>query len=459
MNRASGVRGWGAVLAIAAACASAGPRDEFAYSLPLEVPPGAAVVQVNVPIAVYRDSVDPRLRDVHVLNGAEEVVPFAIRRPEAARQAAPTTQRLPLFPLRGEAAATGAALQLRIDAGKTSIELEGAPPEAGEAPIAGYLVHASGVDNAIESFRFEWPEETGDFAINLVVTASDDLVQWREVARRAPLARLRHAGAVFEQRSVSFPATRAQFWRVTADSTDPLPVITAADATLVSARVPVERSWLEIAGAAVPGEPHVYQFDLAAELPIDRVELVLPDVNTVAAAQFFTRGADKDFWQMVTATSVYRMQSANGEIASPPIPADGTPARHWRIKVDPRGGGIGRGTPRLRVGWLADQLVFVTRGSGPFEVVYGNAVAVEAALPLDKLLPRDSAFANLTGDEIPAATAGSPREAGGVSRLEPPPPLTPWRKWILWLALIAGVAVLGAVALNLSRQLRQDTAG
>ena len=153
---------------------------------------------------------------------------------------------------------------------------------------------------------------------------------------------------------------------------------------------------------------------------------------------------------------VYRMQTANGELLPPPIEISAVPARHWQVRVDPRGGGIGRGLPRLRVGWLADQLVFVTRGSGPFELVYGSAEARGAAVPLDTLLPGDAGFARMTGAGIPLATAGESREAGGPARLLPPPPPSPWRTWILWAALIAGVAVLAVVACNLARQLRQD---
>jgi len=445
--------GW---LAATAACA--GVRDEFAYSLPVEVPPGKPVVRVDVPLAVYRDCVDPALRDLRVLNGAGEVVPYALRRPVSARDAAPTMQRLPLFPLRGEAAVPGAALQLRIEAGKTSIEVEGAPPGAlaspVAAPISAYLVNASAVDSAIGSFTFGWPEETEDFAVNLVISASDDLVNWRDVARRAPLARLRHAGDVFEQRSVSFPATRAQFWRVSPEPSGQLPEITAVDATLVTASVPVARLQIEVDGAAVTGQSDLYDFDLGAELPVDRVELVLPQLNTVAHAELLAReGATAD-WRTLNSLNMYRLQSANGELLSPPVEIATVPARHWRIKVDPRGGGIGRGIPRLRVGWLADQLLFVARGPGPFEIVFGSAEARGAAVPLDTLLPGDATFASMTGVEIPLAATGAAHEAGGPSLLLPPPPTAPWRTWILWAALIAGVAVLAVVAFNLARQLR-----
>ena len=154
---------------------------------------------------------------------------------------------------------------------------------------------------------------------------------------------------------------------------------------------------------------------------------------------------------------MYRMQTANGELLSPPLVVQRERARHWRVKVDQRGGGIGSGVPRMRAGWLPDRLVFVTRGEGPFELVYGSAVAPGAEVPLDSLLPGETTLGSTRGPGLPSARAGEPREAGGLERLLPPAPPRPWRAWIMWAALIAGVATLGALAWNLARQMRANS--
>ena len=435
--------------------AQAAARDEFAWSIPIEVPAGAPVVRLDVPLVVYRDSVSPGLRDLRVLNGAGEIVPFALQQPEPAVLGTPTTLRLPLFPLRGDAAVSGAALQLRIDGGKTSIEVEGAPPEPAAAPLSGYFVNAEHIDRAIDTLTFGWPDEAADFAVNLVLAASDDLVNWRVVVPRAPLARLRQGGAIFEQRSVSFPATRARFWRVSAQREGELPQITSVDATLMMASVPIERLQLEVGGTAAPESPGLFDFDLGAQLPVDRVTLGLPDVNTVAQVQYFARRSAGQDWRLLTSESVYRMQTVNGELLSPPLVVPGERARYWRVKVDQRGGGIGSGVPRLRAGWLPDRLVFVTRGEGPFELVYGSAQAPGAEVPLETLLPSgDAALGPTSGPGLPTARAGEPREAGGPDRLLPPAAPRPWRIWIMWAALLAGVVTLGVLAWNLARQMR-----
>jgi hypothetical protein len=432
----------------AAACRADEPvREQFAYAIPLDVRVGAPVVRMDLPLQVYRDSVIPGLRDLRVLNGAGEVVPHALQPPEAAVRGTPTMQGVPLFALRGEAAVSGAPLQLHIESGETSIQVEGAQPPLASAPITGYLVNTSDLESAISAFEFRWPDETPDFAIDLAIAASNDLIYWHDVVPRAPLARLRQGGDVFEQRSVPVPAERARYWRVSAQAGARLPEIVSVFATLVTASVPVDRKQLEVAGTPVEGQPGFYDFDLGAQLPVDRVALGLPDVNTVAQVAYLSRRTPTEDWRPRHSTSVYRMQSANGELVSQALAVTADAARYWRVQVDPRGGGIGSGRPNLRAGWLPDLLVFVTRGGGPFELVYGSASATDAAVPLERILPAGEG-------ELPAAYPGLPGAAGGPELLLPAPPPRPWRAWVLWIALIAGVATLGALALSLARQMR-----
>ena len=272
---------------------------------------------------------------------------------------------------------------------------------------------------------------------------------------RAPLAQLRHAGQMFEQRSVALPATRARFLRVSAEDGAELPEFTMAAATLVSGSVPVQRLQADAEGVTDPADPGVYAFDLGAQLPVDRLALLLPDINTVAQVEIHSRRSANEPWRQVMVSPVYRIQSATGELVSDPVVAPDAPHRYWRVKVDPRGGGIGGGKLVLRAGWLPDQIVFLTRGSGPFELVYGSAVSQPgAAVPVASLLPQGDASFENADVGLPQASVGERREAGGPARLLPPPPPGSWRIWVLWSALLAGVAALAAVAWKLARQMR-----
>ena len=435
------------------AAAADGPlRERFAYSIPLSVPPGEPVVRLDLPFAVYRDCADPVLRDLRVLNGAGELVPFSMRHAESKIQRPMAPMRLPLFPLRGPAVESPSSLRFRLESGGAVVEVAGADAgdHSGDAPVSAYLVNAESVETPIDSLSWEWPEETADFTLALVVSASDDLENWRTVASNAPLARLRHGGERFEQHKVVFTATRARYWRVSAQGSGSLPPFSSVTATRVVGAIPAERLYVEVAGLAAPGRVADYEFDLGVRVPVDRVELLLPDINTVAEADFWTRRDPKDLWQRIEIGTVYRLQGTGGEITSPALEFLPEPRRYWHVKVNPRGGGIGSGVPRLRVGWVNDQLVFVTRGGGPFEIVYGSYDATPGNVELDSIL----AAAGSIPADIPLASAGQPREAGGTEMLRAPPPPGPWRIWILWIALVTGVVTLGALAWSLARQMR-----
>jgi len=427
-------------------------REQFAYSMTLEVPETSPVVALDLPLAVYRDCTDPQLHDLRVLNGAGEVVPFALRRPAAAARAAPTPVRLPLYPLHGDPTAAAAALALTIDSGRTRVEVHGAEAPPAAAPVSAWLVDAATVVTPIESLAWEWPPDVGAFAITVRLEASDDLEHWRTIAPGAPLARLEHAGAVFTRNVVSFWAARAKYWRISVAGAGELPAFTGVAATPVVGEVPHERLPAVVDG--VPDQSGDYLFDLGAQLPVDRVDLALPDINTVAEVEYFARRRPEDGWQSVARGGVYRLRSASGELTSPPLPVSAEPRRLWRVRVDPRGGGIGQGVPRLRAGWLADRLVFVTRGAGPFELVYGRYGAAAADVALDSLLPGGNP-ASFDESALPLARPLDPLEAGGPEMLRAPPPERPWRAWVLWVSLFAGVATLGALAWGLARQMRE----
>jgi hypothetical protein len=152
---------------------------------------------------------------------------------------------------------------------------------------------------------------------------------------------------------------------------------------------------------------------------------------------------------------LFRLRQGDSEVNSPPISVNAGTPRYWRLHTDARTGGLGAGSPRLRAGWLAQQIVFAARGGGPFVLAYGSATAVSSALPIETLVP---------GYETPAAPAigiAAPASAdvaalGGADRLTAP---IDAKRWLLWSTLVLGVIVLGWMAWRLSKQLGSPSTG
>jgi hypothetical protein len=144
----------------------------------------------------------------------------------------------------------------------------------------------------------------------------------------------------------------------------------------------------------------------------------------------------------------YRLRQDAGEVSAPPIAVAPAAYRYWLLRVDPKSGGLGRGQPRMRAGWIPQEIVFAARGTGPFLIAYGNAAAAPSALPVTTLVP---GYGNGAENGIIAlARTGAAAPLGSLEQAKPP---REYRRATLWAVLILGVMVLAWMAWQLSRQL------
>jgi hypothetical protein len=89
-------------------------------------------------------------------------------------------------------------------------------------------------------------------------------------------------------------------------------------------------------------------------------------------------------------------------------------------------------------------------GTPPFILAAGSAKADNVYLPVANLV-RDDRW-----DDIPLAQANAPEQAAAMLALPAPADGTPHRTMILWLALIAATAILGAIIWMLFRAMRRE---
>jgi len=441
------------VLTVAAFAAHAeGPAD-FAWRLPLATPGEGAFYRVEIPPTVYEGAVRADLGDVRVFNGAGAPVPLAFLAPPPAARAAATPVPLPLFPLRVDRDRRDLGdltMTVRRDTAGTTVNLstrDGAAV-AGER-LAGYLVDASGVDVAVRALTLQLPDGAS-VSTRVRVEGSDDLANWRVLAANAPVLAVEFGGRRLSRDRVDLAQGAAKYLRVTTEPGQPTLEIAgvrgeSADRVMEPARQ--SRQVKGVADAAIPGE---YVFDLGAALPVDRIALDLPEINTVAPAQVYARRNAKDEWRPAGASVFYRLKQPDAtDTTSPPMAVAAGPARYWKVVVDPRSGGVGSTPPALTALWIPQSLVFAARGGGPFELAYGSAQALPVALPVGTLVP------GFDARTMPAAFAtATPGEATTPPALAALKQPIDTRRWLLWSALGIATLVLGWMAWSLSRQMR-----
>jgi hypothetical protein len=439
--------------AVAASVTAAEKPKDFAFGVPLTVDVESAFYRAALPAAFYTGSSRADQGDLRVFNGDGAMVPFArLDAPAATHEKRPPAT-LAFFPLRVDqegADLSGFSLTINRTVGRNaSVTLttrDGAPVEGQR--LAGYLVDASNVREPITAIVLVWTPKPGGMNARIRIETSDDLTQWRTLVGGAPLLDLEYESRHLLRDRVELQQAPAKYLRISwPPAQAPLP-FDGVLAVFGDRVLETPRQWSEVIGSAVVDKENEYQFDLGGALPVDRVAIDLPEINSVVPAQLLGRATPDEPWRPVASLVTYRLRQDAGEISAPPLAVAPVAYRYWLLRVDPKSGGIGRGQPRIRGGWIPQEIVFAARGSGPFLMAYGNVAAAPSTLGVATLVPGYGIGTDASA--IPIAHAGDAAPLGSLERTKPP---REYRRAVLWVVLILGVAVLGWMAWQLSRQL------
>lgn len=461
------------LLAIASGAVTAAERPaDFAYGMPLAVSGDEALYEVTLPPAVYRGVVRADVSDLRVFNAAGEVVPHALRPRKTGRVEAGESQALTLFPLKAPADASIDGLSISVRRGpdgasSVNVNSTGAAT-TGEPRTIGYLIDLSAFDRALRALEFDW-SATASFAGKLRVEASDDLAAWQMLVGGAPLVSLEVGGQRLQQKRIELPPRKTKYlrlsWVATSAERAALPALETAQGELAERTSEAPREWGRV-GEGKIGEAGEYLFDLGGRFPVDRLRFDLPQPNTIAQVELLARERADQPWRPVTRGVIYRLRQGGGEVTSPDLSIGANADRHWLLKVDQRGGGLGSGAPVMHAGWIPHQIVFAARGEPPFQLAYGNRQAKPAAYGIHTLIPgyreddvqkiRTAKPGTQQTISVREAQAQAQTELGGAVRRED---AVDWKRWSLWAALGVGVLLLGFMAWRLMRQMNAASGG
>lgn len=426
---------------------------QFAYSMPIETGAGEALQVLEIPQAVYEGSVRPHLADLRVFNGRDEAVPHAFSPRPVPGTAERTAVPLRFFPLHGRHDKPADALRIAAErtADGTVVRVESQPARGRgrRMPIA-YLVDASKLDTALRTLELDWAPIAEGFSGTLRVEGSDDLAGWSTLVAAAPLLSVRFGGERLERKSVELPGVRYRYLRLSWPAGQPALTLRALAGRPGPAVVDPERRWkpLAVRPGSSPGE---YFVDLGGRLPVDRLRIDLPERNTLVSVEFLTRQRSEEPWHPVARGIVYRLTRDGAEVFSADLHVAASAQRLGLLRIDQSGGGIGAGLPQVQVGWVPERLVFVARGEPPFQLAYGSTAAAARALSIETIVPGWRPDAPLAAAR---ARSGAQRQLAGARALREE---LDYKTWLLWGVLGLGVAILAAMAWQLTRQMRTGT--
>jgi hypothetical protein len=428
--------------------------DDFAFGYTLNTAPGMPVYQVVLPEEAYRICRRDDLGDLRVFNAQSEVVPYALMRPSPIHEASKRIT-LPVFPVHGGDHKSHESLSIKVirDQNGAIVNINNESPKAEHQPVTAYLVDASQVTAPFMKLYVRWGKTDG-FVAKISLSRSEDLGRWSTIVDSAAIADLVHGGERLTRNVIEFMPVKTKYLRLSWPPEAQNVSIIAIDAELAPVQQEPAAAWLRLDGQrVVDGDGReLLTFDTTGRFPVDRLNLELPEHNSLLRATIWSRSDEKMPWRQRYSGLFYRVQSdgPNTEFRNESVPVARTADRYWRVDSVPNNG-LGNRLPRLELGWVGDRVTFLARGSGPYMLAIGGHDVAGAEQPVEQLLRALDQKNNIIHPMTVAV--GERVVLGGEDRLEPGPHPVPWRKLVLWSVLVGGVLLLAGMAIGLMRQM------
>ncbi len=431
-------------------------ETDFAYGYTLEVDGDGAIYSLSLPEDVYHGLTRADRGDLRVFNSQGVVVPHYIKRAEMQHRQEQPPVSLPIFPLYAENSNSlggdGYHVHVVTDDKGAIIDINyGKAGTDTSRRISAYLVDCSQLKLVPNALQLNWPESTGDFVFNILVEGSDDLNHWTQLVSRSTLSNLHYAGHTLIQQRIELPLRKQKYLRLSWTDDKSL-MLSGVMALFPTSSQSQERKWSSFAVTNKDTEHHYYYFDTHSVLPADRVNIDLPQRNSLVTVSLASAANAKGPWYPRYHGLLYNLQFEGKRLITPDQVMSVTTHRYWRLRILNQEAKLD-GEPTLRLGWIPEQLYFIAQGEAPFTLAYGSA----------RVGPMDTSLAQLLSIDkiqdqqqlIKAAQLGSRIALGNRDKLKPLRRPADWKQIVLWLVLIFGVAALAYMALRLYKQIDQ----
>ncbi|MGY4531418.1 hypothetical protein ACVW0Y_000528 [Pseudomonas sp. TE3786] len=439
-----------AAVTLATASALAEQRADYRTQVPLTLSGEGPWYRLEVPMALRLAAHFGDLRDLRVFNAEGEAQAYALTLGSAEQNETSTATAVKWFPLYSAVDAPAGAPSVRVERSTSGTIVEVGPEvvtaTAKQQVLRGWLLDASAIDAPLNKLSLDWTSEQDGFQ-RFSIEASDDLQNWTRWDD-GQIARLAFADERLEQRDTTLPGQRTRYLRLLWLAPQKAPVLISADLFSTSrSSVPAPLSWSEGLPTTLVKEGE-YSLDLPVPLPLELLRVELAQANTLAPVSVSTRRDSKDSWQPLARGLLYRLPENGKDVVHDELQLPGQWVQHLRLQVDPRGGGLGKNAPTVRVGLRATQLVFLARGTPPYVLALGNANGKANSLPLTTLIPGydDKRLAKLGVAKAGALVAMPP-----TAQAAAPAASIDWQRYGLWAVLLVGVGLLVGMALSLLR--------
>jgi hypothetical protein len=406
-----------------------------------------------LPATVYQNVARDDLGDIRIFNSKKQRIPHAIRRQETRATEQVTRLDLPFFPLQGESdPSSGDDLNINVaENGRIiNIQYKSSDTQTGQG-IERYIIDLSGVQQNIDELEFELSGNEEGYLKRLSLEASNDLNDWHTVVQNATLSELDYANHTLKKNTIDLDNGRYKYLRFIWND-DPNGLrINSIRAMLNSITRERQKTWTTINGIRSEKDKHIIEFDTGGAFPIEEINILLPEDNTLIEAILRSHHDDEARWRTHYTGLLYKLNMKGTRLEQGPAHIRATTDRYWQLEIKDEDS-IGARLPQFTFAWEPNELYFLARGDGPYTLAFGNAATGPPGKPVD-------AFMHVLSEDqqsefIQLATLGNRISLKGAAALQADREI-PWQRILLWSILIFGVLIVATMAFRLFRQINR----
>ncbi len=408
--------------------------------------PDAGAYRIELTEPVYHTAVNPDLRDVTVVDVDGQPVPTMVFDVDAPVASKAERIEMPWFVLPN--GAQFPSQQIRVISQQSSdgrvLRVEAREGVSPSRAAESWLADASALRSAVTALHLSLAADA-QVEARFRVEGSDDLASWRLLTTDANVLQLARGGRVLSQLRIPLD-NAARYLRLTQTSGDAVPVAAIFAETTPAAKVRSPDS-RDFSPSVVAGDRRSFEFLVDGLQPFDQADVVLPG-NSAVTWRLESRDNAESPWQLRAGPwAQYRIGDTQRSRAQLLVPIR---QRYWRLVSDV----AVVETPKLRLSWLPEVLVFVASGKPPYRLVAGSAQQLRQDAPIADLLA-DIRGERGVGWQPASARIEGPGEMSDPAALSAP---RDWKNYALWgVLLLAALVVVGfAVSLLRANAARDD---
>lgn len=443
-----------AMTAAGAAWSASDPNNPQSYALhlPLAFAADAPLQRLILPAQVLVNLQTGGLGDVRIFNAKGQPLAMALSDSASLRQTEKRKIELKSSPIMGSADLgdiSASSLRIEEQQGKRIVQIESNPAGAG-APVKkvlGALLDTRAIDDPVVGLALDVDLPDAQ-PITFDLQASKDLKYWRSLAETVFYRAEAGSGALGADH-IELPAAdlRDQYLRITwTDAAGRTAPVVMRSATLTTARG-VSGTARVTAALAQPvlDNPYTLRFSLPFATPVAALKIKPAGDNILLPVRVLGRQDAGQPWTMLTASVIYKLQTAGKLQTSAAIELPPTAYREIKIEADKKTQGFSA-PPEISLEFEPVQVVALVNGPAPFTLAAGLANATAPYLPMQSLMPdyRPAQENSLPLAKTDGAAALVPASAGRDGM--------PTRNIILWAVLLLAAAALGVMAWMLLKQ-------